>query len=312
MRLIFALASLAFPMYPAGSAISVDSITTGDETAARSAQSDSTDPLLSFDELRRRLDAPNLRLLDPRPRAEYDKGHIPGAVWVDAKAVQTMAGKPGALNDRAAWQAWVAPLGIGPKTEVIIYDGERQLTAARLWWLLRYLGVDQVGLVNGNFALWQQEGRPVTSDVPAVGAGAFEVAFRAGRHATKDEVFEAIKAGKARVVDARSEAEYTGERKSSKRGGHIPAACRLEWSDLVDKDGRFLDDKALRAKLESLGIRSGEPVITHCQGGGRASVDAFALERLGFPTRNYYLGWSDWGNADDVPVVAGSEPGSRP
>ena len=92
----------------------------------------------------------------------------------------------------------------------------------------------------------------------------------------------------------------------SKRGGHIPAACHLEWSDLVDKDGRFLDAAALRARLEKLGIKPGEPVITHCQGGGRASVDAFALERLGLPTRNYYLGWSDWGNAEQTPVATGA------
>ena len=92
----------------------------------------------------------------------------------------------------------------------------------------------------------------------------------------------------------------------SKRGGHIPAACHLEWSDLVDKDGRFLDPSALRARLAKLGIKPGEPVITHCQGGGRASVDAFALERLGLPTRNYYLGWSDWGNAEQTPVTTGA------
>jgi thiosulfate/3-mercaptopyruvate sulfurtransferase len=273
---------------------------------------DSPALLFSFDELQKRLDDPNLRLLDARPRTDYEKGHIPGAVWVDAKAAQALAARPRGLTDRGAWQAWVAPLGIGPKTEVLIYDGNRQLDPARLWGLLRYLGVEKVGLIDGNFPLWQKENRPVATDVPSVEPQPFVVTLRSGRYATRGDVLAAIKQGKARVIDARSEAEYTGEKKSSKRGGHIPDACRLEWSDLVDKDGRFLDEKALRAKLDTLGVKPGEPVITHCQGGGRASVDAFVLERLGFPTRNYYVGWSDWGNADDTPVATGNKPGARP
>jgi thiosulfate/3-mercaptopyruvate sulfurtransferase len=276
------------------------------------ARGDSPALLVSFDELQKRLDDPNLRLLDARPRADYEKGHIPGAVWVDAKAAQALAARPRGLTDRGAWQAWVAPLGIGPKTEVLIYDGNRQLDPARLWGLLRYLGVEKVGLLDGNFPLWQKENRPVATDVASIEPQPFKVTLRSGRYATRGDVLAAIKQGKARVIDARSEAEYIGENKSAKRGGHIPAACRLEWSDLVDKDGRFLDEKALRAKLDTLGVKPGEPVITHCQGGGRASVDAFVLERLGFPTRNYYVGWSDWGNADDTPVATGNEPGVRP
>jgi len=264
--------------------------------------------LVTFDELQKRLDEPGLRLLDARPRADYDKGHIPGAVWVDARAVEKMAAKPGALADRAAWESWIAPLGIGPETDVLIYDANRQLAAARLWWLLSYLGVKKVGLLDGNFPLWAGEGRPVTAEVPKVEPKPFKVAFRGERHATKEDVLSAIKSRSAHIVDARSTGEYTGAVKRSKRGGHVPTACNLEWNNLVDEKGRFLDEVGLRAVLAKAGVREGEPVITHCQGGGRASVNAFVLERLGFKTRNYYLGWSDWGNAADTPVE--TEPGS--
>jgi thiosulfate/3-mercaptopyruvate sulfurtransferase len=106
--------------------------------------------------------------------------------------------------------------------------------------------------------------------------------------------------------------EYAGAEARSRRGGHVPSACPLEWSGLVDQDGRFLDEKALRSKLEASGAKPGAPVITHCQGGGRASVDAFVFERLGFPTRDYYLGWSAWGNAGDTPVETGKRPGGTP
>jgi thiosulfate/3-mercaptopyruvate sulfurtransferase len=186
----------------------------------------------------------------------------------------------------------------------VVYDAKRQLDAARLWWLLSYLGVERVGLLDGNFPLWAEEKRPVSTETPSVEPRPFRVAFGADRHATRDEVLSALGSKSAIVVDARSEAEYAGKDKRSKRAGHIPSACSVEWANLVGPDGRFLGDSTLRAKLAKAGVKPGEPVIAHCQGGGRASVDAFVLERLGFKTRNYYLGWSDWGNASETPVEA--------
>ncbi|WP_406698914.1 sulfurtransferase [Singulisphaera sp. Ch08] len=267
--------------------------------------------LVSFAELERRLGEPNLRVLDARPKADYDKGHIPGAVWVDAKAVAAMAVKnPGVLTDRKAWESWMAPLGIGPKTDVLVYDANRQLDAARLWWVLGYLGVDRAGLINGSFPLWVAENRPVTTEVPTVEPSAREVVFRNDWNATRAEVLAAIASKSALILDARTRGEYDGIEKRAKRGGHIPAACHLEWSDLVGKDGRFLEESALRGKLAKAGVKAGEPVITHCQSGGRASVNAFVLERLGFKAKNYYLGWSDWGNAEETPVDV--EAASKP
>ncbi|MFO0889191.1 MAG: sulfurtransferase [Isosphaeraceae bacterium] len=259
-------------------------------------------PLVSHEALQKRLGAADLRLLDARSKAEYAKGHIPGAVWVDVTAAEKLAARAGGLTDRAAWEAWVAPLGIGADTQVLVYDGKRQLDAARTWWLLRYLGLDRVGLVDGNFPLWQAAGRPVSTADAAPSPRPWKVTFRADRLATRDQVLEAIERGSSRIIDARSGAEYAGKEKRSERAGRIPGACHLEWSDLVDKDGRFLPADALRSRLAQRGVREGESLIAHCQGGGRASVDTFALERLGIPTRNYYLGWSDWGNARETPV----------
>ena len=268
--------------------------------------------LVTFDALQERLNAPWLRLLDARPRADYVRAHIPGAVWVDAKAVEKLAARPGGLEDKNAWEAWIAPLGITPQTEVLIYDAHRQLDAARLWWLLNYLGVEKAGLIDGGFPLWQRHGRPVATEIVGVNPKPFRVTFRTASHATRSEVLEAIKAKSAQIIDARSAPEYSGTELRSKRGGHIPGACSLEWANLVDQDGRFLDETALRAKLERSGVKSGDPVITHCQGGGRASVDAFVMERLGFPTRNYYLGWSDWGNTEETPVQTAKPKGEKP
>lgn len=286
-------------------------------TAAPPSRGDEPTPrptarLLSFDQLQERLGAPNLRLLDPRPRGDYEKGHIPGAVWVDLKAAEGLAQRPNGLTDKDAWDAWIAPLGLDSDAEVVVYDARRQLDAARLWWLLGYLGVDRVGLVNGGFPLWKEQGRPV-SDKPAdVRPKPYPVRFQKERIADVAAVRKALEGGGTRIIDARSDAEYTGEKALSKRGGHIPTACPLEWKSLVDDQGRFLDPAALRTRLDELGVQAGTPVITHCQGGGRASVDAFVLERLGHPARNYYLGWSDWGNREDVPVATGKDRGEKP
>jgi thiosulfate/3-mercaptopyruvate sulfurtransferase len=268
--------------------------------------------LTGFNDLQKRLDDPNLRLIDARQKADFDKAHIPGAVWVDTKAVEKLAARPGGLEDKDGWEAWIAPLGITSQTEVLVYDAKRQLDAARLWWLLSYLGVKKVGLIDGDFPLWQHQGRPVTTEVPKVDPVQFRVTFRTNRHATRSEVLEAVQAKSSKIIDARSVPEYSGAELRSKRGGHIPSACSLEWANLVDMDGRFLDERSLRLKLEKSGVKPGEPVITHCQSGGRASVDAFVLERLGFPTRNYYLGWSDWGNAEETPVESGTPKGEKP
>ena len=251
-------------------------------------------------------------LLDVRPRADYDAGHVPGSIWVDIKRAEQIAGRPGGLTDRDAWIDWITPLGLYPRAEVRVIGDNKQLDAARAWWLLRYLGVERVGLVDGNFALWKAQRRPITQAVPDVTPHAFPVDFQAARLATRDEVLAGIRAKTFQIADARTAEEWAGQKLLSKRGGHMPDACRAEWTTLVDADGKFLPVDQLRAKFAAAGIRPGKPVIAHCQGGGRASVDAFALELVGFTARNYYLSWGDWGNADDTPIATDDAPRPEP
>ena len=126
-------------------------------------------PLISHDELQKRLSDTKLRLVDSRPKADYDKGHVPGAVWVDSKVFQEIS-KPETVADQSVWSQALAPLGIDLDTEVYLIDGAHQ-DAARTWWLLSYAGVKHVGLVDGGFALWERQGRPVTSEVPTIAPG---------------------------------------------------------------------------------------------------------------------------------------------
>ena len=195
-------------------------------------------PLLaSHEAVQRRLDDPNLRLLDARSKVEYDQGHIPGAVWVNVKAAQTLAARRGGLTDRPAWEAWIAPLGIEPQAEVLVYDGKRQLEAARIWWLLRYLGVDRAGLIDGNFSLWQRANRPVTTESRVIASRPFPIVFRSDRHATREDVLEALKSHRSRIIDARSDGEYRGVEKLSKRSGHIPTRATWSGSNWLTRTG---------------------------------------------------------------------------
>jgi thiosulfate/3-mercaptopyruvate sulfurtransferase len=263
--------------------------------------------LVSFKELEQKLKDPHLRLLDCQTRDNYDKGHLPGAVWVDTKQLETQAAKPEGLNDQAFWEKWGSSLGIDAESTVLIYDSRRQLDAARVWFFLRWIGVQKVGLVNGGYPLWSHEKRPTTTVVPKVPPIPFQVHFNPQISATRKDVSQALADHSAAILDARSAGEFSGADRKSKRGGHIPSACHLEWTNLVDEEGRFLERDLLKQRIEKSGIPARAEVITHCQGGGRASVNTFALELVGFRARNYYLGWSDWGNQEATAVESGDK-----
>jgi thiosulfate/3-mercaptopyruvate sulfurtransferase len=273
---------------------------------ARKAQLVEAPPLISHDDLQKRLSDSNLRLLDARPRADYDKGHIPGAVWVDLKALGQLS-RAETIADASAWSRELAPLGIGADSEVYIYDANRQHDSGRVWWSLSYAGARKVGLVDGGFALWTERDRPVSSEVPSVAARAFDVHFHAGRVIPRAELQSAIKGSDVQIVDARSAEEYRGERKPQNggRAGHIPSARSLDAYSLVDAEGRFLDASAQRERFASAAIELDRPIVVYSQGGNRSSIVIFALRRLGIPARHYLPGLSDWASDPSLPIVEG-------
>ena len=171
------------------------------EKPTSTARTGSRAQLLTFADLEKRLNDPTLRLIDCRPRTDYEQGHIPGAVWIDMRALETRVSQPGGLEDRKFWEDWVASLGIDQKTSVFVYDAKRQLDAARVWFFLRWTGVERAGLINGGYPLWAWQNRPITTAVPQVEARPFKVEFRKGVAATREDVLAAIRDKSARVVD---------------------------------------------------------------------------------------------------------------
>lgn len=242
-------------------------------------------------------------VLDARSRAKFDKGHIPDARWVDHEEWSKAFGKS---QDPKEWARRIGDLGIQNESKVIIYDDAMQKDAARIWWILRYFGHKDARLLNGGWVAWTEAKLPVSHDSIDYLKHLYKIEAKSDRFATADDVLKAIKDKKVQIIDARSEAEYCGDEKlKNKKGGAIPGAMHLEWSEALDKKTqKFKSPEQLREIFKAAGIDPSKNLVTHCQSGGRAAVMAFTLELMGADrVANYYRGWSDWGNRDDTPIV---------
>ena len=250
--------------------------------------------------------ASNVVILDSREQSQYGAGHIPGARWVDHAEWSKGFGDG---DDTAGWTKRLADLGLDTSSKVIVYDDNLAKDAARVWWILRYWGLNDVRLLNGGWRGWQAAKSPIENQLPPPAKVTQpKLIPKAGRLATKGDLLSSLTGQKLQIVDARSEGEFCGiEGLSNKRAGAIPGAKQLEWSDLIDKDTQRFKSAAELAKLfAAASIDLARPTATHCQSGGRASVMAFGLELMGAKdVSNYYRSWSEWGNAADTPIVPG-------
>ena len=253
-------------------------------------------------ELKTRLDEDNLRIVDVRPAADYKAGHIPGAVHVDVADWKRLSLSKDGLHNKDAWAERIGTLGITAKTNVVVYGGH-PTSATRIWWTLKYVGVDRVGVLNGGWNMWKAFAGKSSSAIPNVTKTDFVPKFQTKRLAEIGDLKSSYKSDDVVLVDARSAVEFNGTGGPGTRKGHIPGAKRIEWSDLLDPGGVFKSKKRLQADLFAQGLRRGKTIVTYCQTGGRASLDAFALELAGFPkVKNYYCSWQQWSADPSVPV----------
>ena len=265
------------------------------------------DLLLEPSELVKPDVAKEFRILDARPKSDYQTSHIPNAVWVDHDAWSKTFAQG---QDVKQWQQLLGRLGINIDTRVVIYDDQSTNRAARIWWILRYWGIRDVKLLNGGWKGWAAAHGPTTQDVPKIEATEVTLTPHPERLATKDLLMKWLQKREGRpvqIIDARSESEYCGEANTAKRNGAIPGAIHKEWTEVIDKKTqRFKSPQELAELFEEAGIKLNQPSVTYCQSGGRAAVMAFALELMGAEyVRNYYRSWSEWGNAEETPIEKG-------
>jgi len=248
-------------------------------------------------------------------RAAYASGHLPGAVFADIETVLSGA-KNGAdgvflgrhpLPDKEALAEALRGFGIGDATQVVAYDAHGGMFAARLWWLLRWLGHEAVAVLDGGMAAWEAASQPLTTEVRTRPRGALSVRAPFVPTVTVREVLDNLESGKRIVIDARAADRYRGENETiDPVGGHIPGAKNRFFKDNLGADGRFKDAAQLREELGAL-IDDPAAAIMQCGSGVTACHNLLALEVAGLPGAALYPGsWSEWVGDPARPVAKGA------
>jgi len=243
----------------------------------------------------------------------YDTGHIPGAQKVDWHTD---------LNDpvvrdyvtRQQFQALLRAKGIDESTTVIFYGDKNNWWATYAFWVFQLFGFTNAKILDGGRMKWEQEGRPMSTDVPRPAPSSYEAPERRDEkiRAFMNEVREHVR-GHGKLIDVRSPDEYSGKKlhmpdypqEGALRGGHIPGAKSVPWARAANPDGTFKSANELRAIYEGeQGLRSSDDVIAYCRIGERSSHTWFVLQYLlGYDrVRNYDGSWTEWGNAVRAPI----------
>lgn len=272
--------------------------------------------LVSTAWLAQHLNAPDVRVVDASwylpdagrdAKSEYKAAHIPGAVFFDIDEISDTASPlPHMLPTQEKFASRVRKLGLGDGNRIIVYDGAGIFSAARVWWMFRVMGHEDVAVLDGGFAKWQAEGRPV-EDMPPMPRERHFTA-RLNRFILRDvgQMLENLRTGAEQVVDARGPGRFKGsepEPRPGVRPGHIPGAINLPYARLLNPDGTMLPVDQLRAVVQEAGIDMTKPVVNSCGSGVTAAIVFLALHRLGHKAVSLYDGsWAEWGGRNDLPV----------
>ncbi len=260
--------------------------------------------LTTASELQRKLNAENLCIIDVRPAEDYANGHIPGATHFDLFGLSLIDTSEAPLKAFMFMIHHVLELrGVDESKEVVFYEDNSGMRAARGLWFLEYYGHPNVKMLDGGFRAWKAAGAPVTSDATPPKTAPFKIAERRDVLATTDDVLRSLGQKQIAILDTRSEGEYLGTHVRAARGGAIPGAIHIEWTDNLAPDGKFKSNDELKAMYDKAGITPEKEVVSYCQGGYRAAHSYVALRLLGFPKiRNYIGSWKEWGDRADLPI----------
>jgi len=247
-------------------------------------------------------------------RAEYLAGHIPGAVYWDLDRLSDPdTSLPHMLPDPESLARAIGGLGIANGDRVVVYDGSGvNLSAPRVWWTLRLAGHAAVSVLDGGLARWRAEGRPLEPGMVARSPVRFAIRLRPELLRSIGELREALDSPACQVLDARSRGRFEGsepEPRPGLRGGHIPGARNLPFTELVGSDGRLLPTEELRRRFLAAGVDLSRPVVVSCGSGVSACALALALELLGASGYAVYDGsWSEWGREAGPAIEQGPAP----
>jgi thiosulfate/3-mercaptopyruvate sulfurtransferase len=261
------------------------------------------------------LEDPNVVVIDLRSAEDYEAGHIPGAVNLNANTAfnrEDESGVPGQIGLPEQVAASLGSAGVTPDTTVVFYDGTNSLWAARALWVLDVYGHANVRILDGAWGTWEADGHPVSTEAPTVTAT--DYVFTATPNleiiAGLDELVAAIDDPEALVCDVRSAEEYSGRDVRAAQGGHVPGAVNEDWRQAVNDRGEFHPASDLQGIYENSVLvgDTNKTVYVYCQTGVRAAHTWFVLhDLLGLErVKNYDGSWVEYGNRDDVEIARGS------
>jgi thiosulfate/3-mercaptopyruvate sulfurtransferase len=283
------------------------------------------DTLVTTEWLSRHLDDPDLVVLDCTVRVEigedgsfqvtsgredYDGGHIPSAGFADllGDLSDSDSSLRFAVPTPEQFSAAMGALGVGDDSRVVLYDSRGSAWAARVWWMLRWIGFDRAAVLDGGLQAWTAEERPLSTEPADRPAKELTVAFRPDLIADREEVLAAIDDNAVRLIDALPAESYRGEMPLYDRSGHIPGAANIPAASLLDESGRYLPHDELAGMFD--GDRNAR-VITYCGGGISASSVAFIMTRLGFTdVAVYTASLQEWAADSENPLVVTPEENS--
>jgi len=275
--------------------------------------------LVSTDWLAAHLQDPDLRLLDAswylpnmnrNAREEYDAEHIPGARFFDIDEISDHGSDlPHMVPPVEKFMSRLRAMGVGDGHQVVVYDGEGLFSAARVWWLFKLMGQNDVAVLDGGLPKWKAEGR-ATDDLPPIVRDR-HMMVRRQNNLVKDvtQVSAASKLRDHEIIDARAPDRFRGEAPEPREGlrsGHIPGSKNVFFKTLLNADNTMKSLHEIKEIFEAAGVDLNKKAITTCGSGVTAAVLSLGLTLIGHKDHSLYDGsWSEWGQFPTLPIETG-------